>query len=82
MATHTLKKQILYWFGLPFVFAIKLYQHIISPWLRPSCRFSPTCSQYGIESIQKFGVVKGLYLTIKRIMKCRPGGGSGYDPIP
>jgi len=61
---------------------IKIYQGVISPILPPSCRFTPTCSQYGIEAFKKYGIFKGFYLTVKRVARCRPGGGSGYDPVP
>lgn len=54
----------------------------MSPLLPPSCRFTPTCSQYAIEALSKYGPFKGLYLTVKRLLRCRPGGGSGYDPVP
>jgi putative membrane protein insertion efficiency factor len=60
----------------------KLYQTIISPILPMSCRYSPTCSQYFIESLRSFGIFKGLRLTIRRVASCRPGGGCGYDPVP
>jgi len=59
-----------------------MYQKFISPVLLPSCRFSPTCSQYSIESLNKHGLLKGLWLSLKRISKCHPFGGSGYDPVP
>jgi putative membrane protein insertion efficiency factor len=72
-------KQVL---SFPFILLIKLYQWIISPWLKPSCRYTPTCSQYGIEALKKYGPVKGLWLTVKRISKCHPWGGHGYDPVP
>lgn len=65
-----------------FIALIRFYQHAISPYLPPSCRFVPTCSAYGIEALQKHGAIKGLWLTIKRISKCHPWGGSGYDPVP
>ena len=61
---------------------IKFYQFIISPWLPNSCRFHPTCSQYGIEAITKHGIFKGVYLLTKRILRCHPWGGHGYDPVP
>ena len=67
---------------LPFVFIIKIYQKLISPILLPSCRFNPTCSQYSIQSLNKYGLLKGLWLTFKRISKCHPFGSSGYDPVP
>jgi len=66
----------------PFIFIIKIYQKFISPVLLPSCRFSPTCSQYSIEALNKHGLLKGLWLSLKRISKCHPFGGSGYDPVP
>ena len=67
---------------LPFVFIVKIYQKLISPILLPSCRFNPTCSQYSIQSLNKYGLLKGLWLTFKRISKCHPFGSSGYDPVP
>ena len=66
----------------PFVFLIKIYQNIISPLFPPTCRYTPTCSEYSIQSLKKYGLVKGVYLSIKRIVNCHPWGGSGYDPIP
>ncbi len=66
----------------PFIFLIKIYQKIISPWLGGSCRYSPTCSQYGVEALQKHGLFKGGWLTIKRIARCNPWGGHGHDPVP
>ena len=68
--------------GSPFILLIKLYQVLISPWLPSSCRFSPTCSEYGIEAFRKHGPLKGMYLTIKRIGRCHPWGGQGHDPVP
>lgn len=61
---------------------IRFYQCCISPLTPPSCRFTPTCSQYAIEAIQKHGLLKGLFLAIKRLLRCHPWGGSGYDPVP
>ena len=66
----------------PFIFIIKIYQKLISPILLPSCRFNPTCSQYSIQSLNKYGLLKGIWLTLKRISKCHPLGGQGYDPLP
>jgi putative membrane protein insertion efficiency factor len=66
----------------PFIILIRLYQWIISPVMGPKCRFTPTCSQYTAEALQKHGFIKGGALSIKRISKCRPGGGHGYDPVP
>ncbi|MBO4905497.1 MAG: membrane protein insertion efficiency factor YidD [Bacteroidaceae bacterium] len=65
-----------------FIFPIRFYQRCISPLTPPSCRFTPTCSQYAVEAILKHGVVKGLYLGIRRLLRCHPWGGSGYDPVP
>ena len=59
-----------------------MYKGFISPIFPPSCRFQPTCSQYALETLEKYGLFKGGVLTIKRISKCHPWGGSGYDPIP
>lgn len=66
----------------PFVLLIKIYKYSISPMIPRSCRYSPTCSQYGIEAFQKHGVFKGFWLTLKRVLSCNPWGGSGYDPVP
>jgi putative membrane protein insertion efficiency factor len=64
------------------VFLIKIYQWTLSPLLPPSCRYTPSCSQYGIEAIKKYGLIKGGMLTLKRLSSCRPGGGHGHDPVP
>ncbi|HEY1044861.1 MAG TPA: membrane protein insertion efficiency factor YidD [Bacteroidia bacterium] len=64
------------------VLLIKIYQWVLSPMFPPSCRYTPTCSQYGIEALRKHGLIKGSVLTFKRIMRCRPGGGHGHDPVP
>ena len=61
---------------------IKLYQILLSPLIGPSCRFTPTCSNYAIDAINKHGPFKGFWLAIKRISKCHPWGGSGHDPVP
>ena len=61
---------------------IKFYQKAISPFLPKMCRFTPSCSQYFIEALQVHGVVKGSCLGIKRLLRCHPWGGSGYDPVP
>lgn len=65
-----------------FIFLIRLYKAVLSPYLGRSCRFTPTCSTYGLEAIKKYGPWKGGRMALKRISKCRPGGGSGYDPVP
>ena len=61
---------------------IKLYQVTLSPYIGRACRYTPTCSNYGIEAIQKHGTFKGFWLTLKRVLSCNPWGGSGYDPVP
>ncbi len=61
---------------------IRLYQKGISPYIPSVCRYEPTCSQYSIEAIKKFGTFKGFFLTVKRLLRCNPLGGKGYDPIP
>lgn len=64
------------------ILPIRFYQLCISPLTPPSCRFTPTCSSYAIEALRKHGPAKGLYLAVRRILRCRPGGGYGYDPVP
>lgn len=61
---------------------IKFYQVAISPLIPPRCRYVPTCSQYAVEAITKYGVLKGGWLTLKRLSRCHPWGGSGHDPLP
>ena len=61
---------------------IRFYQRFISPLTPPSCRFTPTCSQYALEALRKHGPLRGLYLAVRRILRCHPWGGSGYDPVP
>ncbi|MDJ0684981.1 MAG: membrane protein insertion efficiency factor YidD [Alphaproteobacteria bacterium] len=61
---------------------IRVYRYVLSPLLGPRCRFAPTCSAYAIEAIDKHGPVKGLLLAARRIGRCHPWGGSGYDPVP
>ncbi|MGG1678024.1 membrane protein insertion efficiency factor YidD [Neobacillus sp. NRS-1170] len=61
---------------------IRFYQSVISPLKPPTCRFYPTCSHYGLEAVQRFGALKGGYLTIKRILKCHPFHPGGIDPVP
>jgi uncharacterized protein len=68
--------------SLPFIALIKLYQWIISPVLGPQCRFTPTCSNYALGAFKKYGLLKGLWLTVKRISRCHPWGGHGEDPVP
>ena len=61
---------------------IRLYQRRVSPLLPPACRFTPTCSQYAVEALRKHGPLRGLYLAVRRILRCHTWGGSGYDPVP
>lgn len=64
------------------MFIIKVYQKAISPLMPPSCRFHPTCSNYGIEALETHGALKGSWLTIRRISKCHPFHEGGFDPVP
>ncbi|MFV1884523.1 MAG: membrane protein insertion efficiency factor YidD [Balneola sp.] len=74
--------------ALKFIFSkliigiVRFYQLAISPWLGSSCRYSPTCSHYVIEAVNEWGPLKGFWLGIKRIGRCHPWGGDGYDPVP
>ena len=61
---------------------IRLYRYIISPLLPPSCRFTPTCSRYASEALERYGLLKGLYLAGKRLCRCHPFTRGGYDPLP
>lgn len=61
---------------------IRAYQLVISPWLAGRCRYVPSCSHYALEAIERFGALRGGWLAVKRICRCRPGGGWGYDPVP
>ena len=67
---------------LPFLLPIKFYQKVISPLLPHSCRFQPSCSQYMLEAVTKYGAIKGGWLGIKRICRCHPFHEGGYDPVP
>lgn len=71
--------------GLPmkylFIFLIRLYQLCISPFFGPCCRFAPSCSEYAKEAIEKKGLWLGIWLTLKRLVKCGPWHGGGYDPV-
>lgn len=72
-------QRVLSW---PFILLVRIYQWIISPIFPASCRYQPTCSAYMIEAIQEWGVIRGLYLGMKRILSCHPWGGHGHDPVP
>lgn len=71
----TLPKRGLLW-------CIRFYQREISPYHRPCCRFTPTCSRYALEAIAKYGAMKGTFLAVKRILRCHPLCRGGYDPVP
>ncbi len=66
----------------PIILIIKFYQFFISPFLGQNCRYIPSCSEYAIESLKIYGPLKGFYLAMKRIFKCHPWGGKGFDPVP
>ena len=66
----------------PFILAIRLYQAMLGPLLGGHCRFHPTCSAYAIEAYKVHGPVRGSWLTLRRLAKCHPLGGGGYDPVP
>lgn len=68
--------------GFLFIFLIRIYQYTISPYFPASCRYTPSCSAYGVEALKKHGAFKGGWLTLKRIASCNSWGGSGYDPVP
>lgn len=63
------------------ILIIKFYQKVISPWTPKSCRFYPTCSEYSIQAFEKYGLIKGFYLSFKRIIRCNPFNSGGYDPV-
>ncbi|MBS7333648.1 membrane protein insertion efficiency factor YidD [Faecalibacter bovis] len=66
----------------PFIILVRFYQLAISPWLGNNCRYQPTCSHYMIDALKEHGLFKGLWLGTKRIGRCHPWGGHGYDPVP
>ncbi len=72
--------------GAMLIAPIRFYRYFLSPLKPPSCRFVPTCSQYAIEAIRVHGPLKGLFLAVRRLLRCHPikwlGGGQGYDPVP
>lgn len=67
---------------LPFLAAIRVYQVTLSPIMGGQCRFQPTCSRYAAEAYERHGPVRGTWLTVRRILRCQPFGGWGYDPVP
>lgn len=64
------------------ILLIKFYRNFISPLKQPCCRFQPTCSQYALEAFEKYGFLKGMYLAVRRVLKCHPFHKGGYDPVP
>ena len=66
----------------PLIWLVKGYQAMLSPLMPGSCRYSPTCSQYGVLALQRHGAFRGGWLTLKRILSCHPWGGHGHDPVP
>jgi len=64
------------------ILPIRFYQLAVSPHLPSACRYTPTCSQYAVEALRKYGPLKGSWLALRRICRCHPWGGSGYDPVP
>ena len=64
------------------IFFVRIYQVVISPWLGPNCRHIPTCSNYMLEAIEEWGVLRGGWMGMKRLARCHPWGTSGYDPVP
>lgn len=80
--TYSVLKLLKQFLTLLLLLPVKFYQTCISPLKPPTCRYVPTCSQYAVEAIKKYGPVKGLILAVKRILRCHPWGGSGYDPVP
>ena len=75
-------KSLASYIGILLIAPIRFYQRFISPLTPPSCRYTPTCSQYAIEAIRRHGPIRGLYLAIRRLLRCHPWGGYGYDPVP
>ena len=66
----------------PLIGIVRFYRTVLSPWLGMNCRYQPTCSSYAIEALQRHGAAKGGWLALRRIGRCHPWGGSGYDPVP
>ena len=69
-------------FARPLIGLVKAYRIAVSPWLGANCRFQPSCSQYAIEALETHGALRGSLLAVRRLSRCHPWGGSGYDPVP
>jgi putative membrane protein insertion efficiency factor len=70
------------WASLPFIVLIRAYQILLSPILGGHCRFHPTCSRYALDAYRLHGPLRGTWLTVRRLLRCHPFGGHGYDPVP
>ena len=68
--------------ALPLILMVRIYQYTISPLLPGACRYSPSCSEYGLQALRRHGAFKGGWLTLKRFLSCNPWGGHGHDPVP
>lgn len=75
-------KPVLRVLAWPLIALVRIYQWVLSPLLPSSCRYTPTCSQYTVQALQKYGPFKGGWLALKRIGRCHPWGGHGHDPVP
>lgn len=69
-------------FALPLIGLVHLYRYMVSPLLPGACRYTPSCSEYGLQALHTHGAFRGGYLTLKRILSCHPWGGHGHDPVP
>lgn len=78
---YSILKEINRYLSKLLIYLVRFYQKFISPLKGPTCRFYPTCSQYSIEAIRKYGALKGIYLIIRRLLKCHPFHPGGYDPL-
>ncbi len=70
------------WLTACLILLIRAYQWLLSPWLGPCCRYEPSCSGYAVEAIDRHGALRGSWLALRRLSRCHPVGGSGYDPVP
>ncbi|MGD8306132.1 MAG: membrane protein insertion efficiency factor YidD [Ignavibacteria bacterium] len=82
MEVKQIGKYLIFILTVPIIILIKLYQLIVSPLFPSSCRYTPTCSNFALQALRKYGLFKGGWLGLKRIFRCHPWGGSGYDPVP